>query len=164
MQGPLCAVVLVPSNSPRLGLDLDQRLESLPERRLLSVPALANPGRINMLCHVVSVGVGHEPGHEGGCHGGQNQTTGASQGGAGNASKGCIVVAGTRLANGAYRVDVAGYEEEYGDGAAAAHGETEEGQLKQVRRGFGVAGGRVQPWHKSSAQVAAHDHEGCYAA
>lgn len=160
MQGPLGAVVLVPANCPSLRLHLDQRRKGGPQRGLLPVPALADPGRVDVLGHVVCVGVGHEPGDKGGCHGGQDQSPGACQGRARNAREGGIVVAGARLADGPYGVDVAGDEEEYGDGAAAAHGEAEEGQLEQVRRGLGVAGGRVQPRHEGGAQMAAHDHEG----
>lgn len=164
VQGPLGAVVLVPANGPRLRLDLDQRLEGVPEGGLLAVPALADPGGIHVLGHVVCVGVGHEPCDKGGGHGGQDQAAGACQGGARNAREGSIVVAGARLADGADRVDVAGDEEEDGDGAAAADGEAEEGQLEQMRRGRGVVGGRVQPGHESGAQMAGHDHEGRNAA
>jgi hypothetical protein len=67
-------------------------------------------------------------------------------------------------ADGTDRVDVAGDKEEDGDGAAAADGEAEEGQLEQVRRRRGVVGGRVQPGHESGAQMAGHDHEGRNAA
>jgi hypothetical protein len=164
VQGPLGAVVLVPANGPRLRLDLDQRLEGVPEGRLLAVPALADPGRVHVLGHVVCVGVGHEPCDKGGGHGGQDQAAGACQGGARNACEGSIVVAGARLADGTDRVDVAGDEEEDGDGAAAADGEAEEGQLEQVRRRRGVVGGRVQPGHEGGAQMAGHDHEGRNAA
>src|SRR5690242_13319465 len=74
------------------------------------------------------------------------------------------MIAGARLANGPDRVDVSSDEEEYGDGAAAAHRQAEEGQLEQVWGGLGVAGGRVQPGHESGAQMARHDHEGGNAA
>ena len=159
VQGPLCTVVLVPPNRPRLRLDLDQRFEGLPQRRFLPVPALADPRRVDVLCHVVCVRVRHEPRNERRGHGGQDKAAGACQGGARNAGEGRIVVAGARLADGPDRVDVAGDEEEDGDGAAAADGEAEEGQLEQVRRRLGVVGRRVQPRHQRGAQMAAHDHE-----
>lgn len=117
-----------------------------------------------MLGHVVCVRVRHEPGDKGRCHGGQDQSPRARKSRACNARECRLIIAGARLADGSDRVDVSGDEEEYGDGAAAAHGQAEEGQLEQMRCGFGIAGGRVQPGHESGAQMAAHDHEGGNAA
>lgn len=164
VQRPLCTVILVPANCPRFRLNLDQRLEGIPDSWLLPVPALANPCRVNVLGHVVGVRVCHEPGNKSRCHGGKDQTTRAGQGRARNASKGGFMVAGARLADGPYRIDVAGDEEEDGYGAAATNYEAKKGQLEEVWCCLCIGGGRVQPRHQSSAQVAAHDHEGGNAA
>jgi hypothetical protein len=164
MQRPLRAIVVVPANGPRLRLGLDQRAEGSPYRRLLAMPALADPRRIDMLGHVVCVRVGEEPGDECGHHGRKYESSRARQCASCNARKGRVMVAGARLADGPDRVYVSGDEEEDGDGAAAADGEAEEGQLEEVRRDFGAVGGRVQPRHERRAEVAGHDHEGRNAA
>lgn len=159
VQRPLCAIVVVPANCPRLDLGLGQRLEGVPQRGFLPVPALAYPRGIDMLGHVVCVCVGEEPGQQGRDHGRQDQPSGAGKGAPRNAGEGRIVVSCARLADGADRVDVAGDEEEQGHGAAAADCEPEEGQLEEMWSGFGIWRWRVQPGHQRGAQVAAHDHK-----
>ena len=73
MQCPLCAIVLVPASCPSLGLRHEERLEGHPQRRLLSVPTLPYPLRIDMLGHMVCVRIRHEPRNDCRSHGGENQ-------------------------------------------------------------------------------------------
>jgi len=143
MQGPLGAVVVVPPNRPRFRLRLDQRPERLPDGGLLAMPALPNPGRVDMFGHVVCVCVGEEPCDEGRDHGGEDKSAGPGQSAPRNARKCGVMVPGARLADGPYGIDVSRDEEEYGDGTATADGKAEEGQLEEVRRDLGAVGGRV---------------------
>lgn len=75
MQGPLRAVVLVPADCPRFHQDLGQRRDGAPYCRLLSVPALPYPRRIDVLGHVVCVRVREEPGDYGRGHGRQYEAS-----------------------------------------------------------------------------------------
>jgi hypothetical protein len=130
MQCPLCAIVVVPPNSPRLCLCLPQRLEGFPYGRLLSMPTLSYPGRIDVLGHVVRVCVREKPRNQGRHHRRQNEPPGARKGAPRYARKRRIMVPCARLADGPDRVDVSGDEEEEGNRAAAADAEAEEGQLE----------------------------------
>jgi hypothetical protein len=140
MQRPLRAIIVVPANCPRLRLGLDQRLECVPYRRLLAMPALPYPRRVDMLGHVVCVRVGEEPGNEGGRHSREYESSRTRQCASCNACKGRVMVARPRFADGSNRVYVSGDEKEYGDCAATADGESEEWQLEEVRCDFGVVG------------------------
>jgi hypothetical protein len=125
MQCPLCAIIVVPSNCPRLGFGLDQGSECFPDRGLLTMPALPYPRRVDMLCHMVCICVGQEPSYEGGGHGGENEASRTSQSAACNAREGCVMISCTRLADWPNRVYVSCDEEEDGYSAAAADGQTE---------------------------------------
>jgi hypothetical protein len=114
------------------------------------MPALPDPGRVDMLCHVVSIRVGEEPGYKGRCHGWENEPSRPRQSAFRDAGKGRVMVSSARLANWPNRVYVAGDEEEECHGAATSDGETEEGQLEYVRCELGVVGRRVQPGHEGS--------------
>ena len=68
---PLGAIVVVPANCPCLDFGAHQRLEGCPESRFLPVPALADPSRVDVLGHVVCVGVCEEPADGSRDHGGK---------------------------------------------------------------------------------------------
>lgn len=125
------------------------------------MPALTDPRRVDVLGHMVSVDLRHEPCQSRGNHGGKDQSAGSCERTSRDAVECCIGIPCPRPADGTDRVDIACYEEEEGDGRAPTNGETKERQLEQMRGGFGVVGRRVQPGNECCAQMATNNHEGC---
>lgn len=127
VQRPLRAVVVVPAYGPRLHLSSDQRVEGSPDGWFLSVPALSDPRRVDVLGHVVSVDIRHEPCKCRSDHGRKDQSARPSKRAFRYAVEGSISVASARTSNWANRIHISRDEEEQGHGRAAADCEAEEG-------------------------------------